>query len=78
MPRLPLADGPHENLRAAIATGLRYLLRTRELRVLAFSMGGYNFAFNASMAIFVLYARDLLRVPAAGYGGCSRRPGSVV
>jgi hypothetical protein len=47
---------------------LRHLFGTPDLRILAFSMGGYNFAFNASMAIFVLYAREVLAVPAAGYG----------
>jgi MFS family permease len=68
LPRVLAADGPHEGIRAAIGAGLRYLLRTRELRVLAFSMGAYNFAFNASMAIFVLYSHDLLKVPVAWYG----------
>jgi predicted MFS family arabinose efflux permease len=68
LPRLPPADGPREKIKTAIASGLRHLLRTPDLRILAFSMGGYNFAFNASMAIFVLYAREVLAVPAAGYG----------
>ena len=68
LPRMPAADGPQEKIRTAINAGLRHLVRTRDLRVLALSMGAYNFAYNASMAIFVLYARDILAVPTAAYG----------
>jgi Na+/melibiose symporter-like transporter len=68
LPRIPAADGPQEKIRTAIKAGLRHLVRTRDLRVLALSMGAYNFAYNASMAIFVLYAREILAVPTAAYG----------
>lgn len=68
LPWVPAAEGPHEKLRVAIGNGLRHLLHTTELRVLALSMGAYNFAYNASMAIFVLYAREVLGVPTAAYG----------
>lgn len=68
LPGIPAAEGPHEKIRTAIGVGLRHLVRTRDLRVLALSMGSYNFAYNASMAIFVLYAREILTVPTAAYG----------
>jgi MFS family permease len=68
LPAVPPADLPHESVGAAIRTGLRHLFATRDLRALALSMGAYNFAYNASMAIFVLYAREVLKVPTAAYG----------
>lgn len=68
LPHVPAAGGPHEKIRTAIRAGLHHLVETRDLRVLALSMGAYNFAYNASMAIFVLYAREILGVPAAAYG----------
>lgn len=68
LPRIPPAGGSHEKIRTAIHAGLRHLVQTRDLRVLALSMGAYNFAYNASMAIFVLYAREILVVPVAAYG----------
>jgi predicted MFS family arabinose efflux permease len=68
LPRTPAPEGPHEKIRVAIGNGLQHLFQTPELRILAFSAGVYNFAFNASMAIFVLYARHILAVPVAAYG----------
>jgi hypothetical protein len=68
LPWMPPADGPHEKIRVAIGNGLHHLIHTAELRVLAFSMGAFNFAYNASMAIFVLYTREVLQVPPAAYG----------
>ena len=58
-------------LRADIAEGLRYLLRNRLLRTLAAMVGGFNFASNALMAVFVLYAvgpTSAMRLSAQGYG----------
>jgi MFS family permease len=43
-------------LRADVAEGLHYLWRHRLLRTLAAMTGLYNFATNATFAVFVLYA----------------------
>jgi MFS family permease len=68
LPRIPASDGPREGLLAAVREGLQHLTHTRDLRVLAFSMGAYNFGYNLAIATFVLYAKDVLRVADAGYG----------
>ncbi|MFC4057229.1 MFS transporter [Planomonospora corallina] len=44
------------SLRADIAEGLRFLWRHRLLRTLAVMVGVFNFATNAVLAVFVLYA----------------------
>jgi MFS family permease len=46
----------HSTLRADVAEGLRYLWRHRLLRTLAAMTGLFNFATNATFAVFVLYA----------------------
>lgn len=43
-------------IRADIAEGLRFLWSSTLLRVLAFMVGGFNFASNAMFTVFVLYA----------------------
>jgi MFS family permease len=43
-------------MRADVAEGLRFLWRHRLLRTLAVMVGVFNFATNATFAIFVLYA----------------------
>jgi MFS family permease len=68
LPRIPASDAPREGLLTAVREGLQHLTRTRDLRVLAFSMGAYNFGYNLAIATFVLYAKDVLRVADAGYG----------
>jgi MFS family permease len=68
LPRIPASDGPREGLLTAVREGLQHLTHTRDLRVLAFSMGAYNFGYNLAIATFVLYAKDVLRVADAGYG----------
>ncbi|PWK39197.1 putative MFS family arabinose efflux permease [Actinoplanes xinjiangensis] len=68
LPANQVSNGPHEPVLSAIRAGLRHLLRTQDLRVLAFSMGAYNGGFNIAMAPFVLYASDVLDVPNAVYG----------
>ncbi|WP_405583336.1 MFS transporter [Streptomyces sp. NBC_01190] len=64
---MPLA-GSNQPLIAAIRVGLAHLRATPELRMLAAAMATYNFAFNISMATFVLYATSTLHVADAGYG----------
>lgn len=69
--RLPAtrpADVQHEPIGAAIKAGVRHLIHTRELRILAMSMGAYNFGYNLALATFVLYVTDVLDVSDAVYG----------
>lgn len=68
--RLPAMPAPGGNLPlvAAVRAGLSHLRRTPELRMLATGMALYNFAYNVSMATFVLYATSVLHVADAGYG----------
>jgi MFS family permease len=68
LPYVPAGNGPRESLRKAICQGVRHVRRTPDMALLAVSAGAANFAFNASMAIFVLYAREVLGIPAAAYG----------
>lgn len=68
LPDTPVPDGPHQTVTAAIRSGMRHLMDSRDLRVLALSMGAYNGAFNIAMAPFVLYATVVLDVPNAAYG----------
>ncbi len=68
LPDEPPSPGKHEKVTTAVRAGLRHLLDTPDLRVLALSMGAYNGAFNIAMAPFVLYAIDVLDVPTAAYG----------
>jgi MFS family permease len=58
-------------LRADVAEGLRYLWRHRLLRTLATMTGLFNFATNATFAVFVLYAvgpDSAMGLTEAGYG----------
>jgi MFS family permease len=58
-------------LRADVAEGLRYLRRHRVLRTLAAMTGLFNFATNATFAVFVLYAvgpRSAMHLTDAAYG----------
>jgi MFS family permease len=58
-------------LRADVAEGLRYLWRHRLLRMLAAMTGLFNFATNATFAVFVLYAvgpDSALGLTEAAYG----------
>jgi MFS family permease len=59
------------SLRADVAEGLRYLRRHRVLRTLAAMTGLFNFATNATFAVFVLYAvgpRSAMHLTDAAYG----------
>jgi MFS family permease len=58
-------------LRADVAEGLRYLWRHRLLRTLATMTGLFNFATNATFAVFVLYAvgpHSAMRLTEVAYG----------
>ena len=58
-------------LRADVAEGLRYLWRHRLLRTLAAMTGLFNFATNATFAVFVLYAvgpDSAMSLSEVGYG----------
>ncbi|WP_348787547.1 MFS transporter [Leifsonia sp. NPDC080035] len=58
-------------MRADIAEGLRFLWGNTLLRVLAIMVGGMNFASNAAMTVFVLYAvgaGSQMKLTDPGYG----------
>ncbi|MEU4550056.1 MFS transporter [Nonomuraea dietziae] len=69
LPDTGTAGAAREGLLSAVRAGLRHVFGTRELWVLALSLGAYNCGFNLVLATFVLYATDVLAVPAAAYGG---------
>jgi MFS family permease len=63
--------GERTSLRADVAEGLRYLWRHRLLRTLAAMTGLFNFATNATFAVFVLYAvgpHSAMHLTEAAYG----------
>jgi MFS family permease len=63
--------GELTSLRADVAEGLRYLWRHRLLRTLAAMTGLFNFATNATFAVFVLYAvgpHSAMHLTEAAYG----------
>jgi MFS family permease len=68
LPKMPPPTGAHGSIGAAIHDGLRHLMRVRDLRLLAFCTGAYNFGYSAATATFVLYVTDVLRVAEGMYG----------
>ncbi|GAA2352932.1 MFS transporter [Nonomuraea africana] len=68
LPDTGAAGAAREGLLSSVRAGLRHVFGTRDLRVLALSLGAYNCGFNLVLATFVLYATDVLAVPAAAYG----------
>jgi MFS family permease len=63
--------GDPTTVRADVAEGLRYLWRHRLLRTLATMTGLFNFATNATFAVFVLHAvgpGSAMRLTEASYG----------
>src|ERR671930_283949 len=61
-------EGARSTLRGEVVEGLRWLLGHRLLRALAVMLGVTNLMAGAWLAILVLFAREQLHVPAAGYG----------
>jgi Na+/melibiose symporter-like transporter len=55
-------------LRAEIAEGLRWLWSHRELRLICVLLTLWNLVESALLAILVLYALEVLRLPEASYG----------
>ena len=55
-------------IRQDIGEGLRWLWRNRVLRTLSMMAGGINFFSSGILAIFVLYAQDILGVSDVGFG----------
>jgi MFS family permease len=53
---------------ADIREGIRFLRHHRDLRGLLWIVCGNNCAYSIAMATFVLYAHQVLHVPAAAYG----------
>ncbi|MBD0738067.1 MFS transporter [Streptomyces sp. CBMA29] len=68
LPKMAPSTQQTASLITAIRAGLHHLRTTPDLRTLAASMAAYNFAYNLSMATFVLYATSNLHVATAGYG----------
>jgi MFS family permease len=62
------AGAPRATLRADIVEGLRWLWRHPFLRPLAITLGWMNATFAAGMAIFVLFAQEILGLGAVGFG----------
>lgn len=68
LPRLAPPPSDHEPVFTAVKTGMRQLVSSRELLVLALGMGAYNCGYNIAFATFVLYTRSVLNVGAVAYG----------
>jgi MFS family permease len=65
---LPPAETGGERLSAQITEGLRFLLRNRILRGIAFLSAGGNLLLQAFVAVFVLYVLDVLHGSSVLYG----------
>jgi len=66
---LPSSPAPaRRGERPAVLAGLAHLWRTPELRAVQLGVAGDNLASACLTAVFVLYARETLGVPAAFYG----------
>jgi MFS family permease len=59
---------PRARMRTQIAEGLRWLWGHRLLRTLAFALGVANGAAAATMATYVLFAQEILRLDGLGFG----------
>jgi MFS family permease len=60
--------GRRTRVRAEVAEGLRWLLKQRMLRTMAFLIGLLNVTLAAATAVLVLLARERLHVGSVGYG----------
>lgn len=67
-PAPPPAHGRTQHIGAAVREGFVYLLRHRELLLLAFCLAAYNLAYNLASATLVLFATDVLHVSDFGFG----------
>ncbi|MER7889052.1 MFS transporter [Micromonospora sp. NPDC094482] len=70
-PPRPLGDGkraPRGSVRAEIGEGMRWLHGDRTLWRFTLLTAASNLAISGLLAVLVLYALDVLRVPPAGYG----------
>jgi len=68
LPDVPAPDTSRAPLRAAVGHGIRYVAHSRELRLVVATSGAWNAGFAATIAIFVLWARQVLHIPAGEYG----------
>jgi MFS family permease len=59
---------PPTTLRAEIAEGVRWLWRSRLLRILALALGLMNLTLTATESILVLFAQERLGLGPVGYG----------
>lgn len=66
--RLPPAEESRGRLAAQITEGLRFLLRNRVLRVMAFMSASGNLLLQTFVAVFVLYVLEVLHGNSVLYG----------
>ncbi|MFL6240981.1 MAG: MFS transporter [Actinomycetes bacterium] len=62
------ADAPPTKLFAEIGEGVKWLWRQRVLRAFCSMLGIWNLTFNATEAILVLWALEVLHLDARGFG----------
>nr|WP_255566776.1 MFS transporter [Iamia sp. SCSIO 61187] len=60
--------GARRAVRHEIAEGMRWLWAHAPVRTLALTITAFNITFGATMAVYVLYARDRLGVGEVGFG----------
>lgn len=61
-------DGERRAMRHEVAEGMRWLWGHSPMRTLALTITAFNVTFGAAMAVFVLYASELLGLGSFGYG----------
>jgi MFS family permease len=66
--RVEREPAARSSIRSEIAEGLRWLWRNRLLRTLALMLGALNLTETATLAIFPLFALEILEVGEVGYG----------
>lgn len=66
--RVAEAGAPRAGLRREIAEGLGWLWGNAIVREMAVSLGIFNLAGNAALALMVLYALEVLHLSEAGFG----------
>ncbi|HEU5109669.1 MAG TPA: MFS transporter [Micromonosporaceae bacterium] len=68
LPGAPARPGPHPPVWRAIGTGLRHLVDTVELRLLAWGTVAYNFGYHVAAGTLVLFVTKTLELSNTAYG----------
>jgi predicted MFS family arabinose efflux permease len=66
--RAPAEQAPAGRLRGQIVEGVRWLWRQRQLRTICLLLTLWNLVENAILAVVVLWALEVLRLPGAAFG----------